>query len=349
MHNWKNVLLKPEDSMGYAIEVLDKEALRIVIVVNENNELLGTITDGDIRRALIRHCDMSTQVSDIMYKEPTSASVDDDRDEILSMMKRKDLLQVPILDSERRVVGLETLQHLLQKNKLDNPVFLMAGGFGKRLRPLTNEIPKPLLKVGDKPILQTILEQFIEAGFQLFYISVHYKAEMVREYFGDGSQWGVSIHYVFEDEPLGTAGALGLLPKDLPDLPILMMNGDLLTKVNFNGLLQFHNEHEGAATMCVREYDFQVPYGVVQAEEHMVTEIIEKPVQKFFVNAGIYVLNTSILKSIEGKKYLDMPELLEQQIKRSKGVNSFPLHEYWLDIGRIEEFEQAQSDAAGYF
>ena len=197
--------------------------------------------------------------------------------------------------------------------------------------------------------METILDQFIEAGFHNFYISTHYKAEMVREHFGDGCNWGVTINYVHENEPLGTAGALGLLPDDLPDLPVVMMNGDLLTKVDFSDLLQFHIGSDGEATMCVREYDFQVPYGVITAKDHRVASIVEKPIHKFFVNAGIYILNLNLINQVDGNSYLDMPQLLQEYIETGGKVNMFPVHEYWLDIGRMEQFEQAQHDSEKYF
>lgn len=345
MHNWRSVVLSPDDVMEKAIQALDREALKIVMVADEQGRLLGTITDGDIRRALMRHMGMDAKLQEVMRKDPTIAHVQDGREAILVMMKTKDLLQVPIVDDAGCVVGLETLQHLIRKDKLDNPVFLMAGGFGKRLRPLTNDVPKPLLKIGSKPILETILNQFIESGFHNFYISTHYKADMVQEHFGDGSQWGVSIRYVHEAEPLGTAGALGLLPDGLPDLPIMMMNGDLLTDVNYERLLDFHNTQDGIATVCVREYDFQVPYGVIKVEDQVIKSIVEKPVHKFFVNAGIYVLSQELVKSVVGSNYLDMPHLLDESIQSGKQVNSFPIHEHWLDIGRMEEFERANLDA----
>jgi NDP-sugar pyrophosphorylase family protein len=217
------------------------------------------------------------------------------------------------------------------------------------LRPLTDHLPKPLLKVGNKPILENILDQFIASGFHDFYISIHYKSEMVKKHFGDGSNWNVSIKYIHEEEPLGTAGGLGLLPSDLPKLPILMMNGDLLTKIDFDKLLNFHLETGDDATMCVREYDFQVPYGVIKADGRHIVSIQEKPIQNFFVNAGVYVLNQSILDIVDGVNYLDMPELLEKIIKGSGRVNMFPVHEYWLDIGQIEQFDQAQQDSIKLF
>ena len=344
MHNWKKSILKESNTMQEAVKVLDEEALRIVMIVNEDNKLIGTITDGDIRRGLLKHLSMSTHLSEVMFREPTVASVEDGRDKILMQMKALDLMQIPLVDKEKRVVGLETLHHILLNNRHENPVFLMAGGFGKRLRPLTNNTPKPLLKVGPKPILERILEQFIEAGFYNFYISTHFKAEMVRDYFGDGSKWNVNIKYVAEEIPLGTAGSLGLLPKDLSDLPILVMNGDLLTKVDFVELLNFHLHQGGDATMCVREYDFQVPYGVVKSKNNFITSIKEKPLHSFFVNAGIYVLNSSMVKDIDVNSYIDMPDLIQNKIDNSGQVTMFPVHEYWLDIGHINQFEKAQED-----
>ena len=220
----------------------------------------------------------------------------------------------------------------------------MAGGLGKRLMPLTEHTPKPMLHIGSKPILEIILEQFINAGFHNFYISMRYKSETLQEHFGDGRDWGVSINYVYEEKPLGTAGAIGLLPKNISDLPSLVMNGDLLTKVDFQKLLSFHVKNGGDATMCVREYDLQVPYGVIQAEEHRITSIVEKPVQKFFINAGIYVLNPNVINAIDGKSYLDMPHMLSKMINGNGQVNMFPLFEYWMDIGIMEDYKKANID-----
>ena len=344
MKPWNEILLQPDDSLETAIQVLHSGGNRIALVIDENERLLGTVTDGDIRRAILQHVTMTAPVTEVMNEHPTIASTQDQRHEIMALMKSRDLLHIPVVDPHGVLVGLEKLQHLIENPEYDNPVFLMAGGFGTRLRPLTDNTPKPLLEVGGRPILETILGRFIEAGFHNFYISTHYKAEMIREHFGDGSAWGVTIRYVHEEKPLGTAGGLSLLPKNLPELPILMMNGDLLTNINFEFLLDFHQHQKGVATMCVREYDFQVPYGVVQIEKHLVTDIVEKPVHKFFVNAGIYVLDPELVKGVGGGGYLDMPMLLEKQIEAGKRVNSFPIHEYWLDIGRMSEYESAHEN-----
>lgn len=347
MKQWKLVLVGPNTTLEQAIETLDKTALRIVLVVGDDQRLLGTVTDGDVRRALLKHLPMDHPVCNFMCREPSTARQDWSRARSLAIMESKALLQLPIVDADGRVMGLETLHELLDRRRRDNPVFLMAGGFGTRLHPLTHDCPKPLLKVGDKPILEIILESFIQAGFHRFFISTHFLPDLIRDHFGDGSNWGVSIKYIHEDVPLGTGGALGLLPHDEIDLPLFMMNGDLLTSLNYQGLLDFHLEHNSIATMCVRTYEHQVPYGVIQSEGHFIRSMVEKPVQRFFINAGIYLLSPELVKSVKPGTRVDMPALLQQEISNGKEVNTFPMHEYWLDIGRIEDFKRAQIEVGG--
>ena len=343
MIDWRKVLVRPNDSLEQAIQILHSEGLRILLVVNNDNVLQGTVTDGDIRRALIRKLTMDSKIKEVMNSQPITIKDPYSHAEILIEMSNKGLLHMPVVDNHGVLCGLETLQHLIEKPMYDNFVFLMAGGFGTRLYPLTKETPKPLLHVGKKPILETILTQFIDAGFHNFFISTHFKPEMIQEHFRDGSLWGVKIQYIHEDAPLGTAGSLGLLPDNLPDLPIIMMNGDLLTRVDFEHLLDYHNNHNGIATMCVREFDFQVPYGVVEVDDCRITKITEKPVHRFFVNAGIYVLDRSLIKKVDGKSNLDMPDFLEKELGKEH-IKAFPIHEYWLDIGRMEEYEKANRE-----
>lgn len=220
----------------------------------------------------------------------------------------------------------------------------MAGGFGTRLRPLTDNCPKPMLKVGGRPMLETLLLRFIDSGFHNFYISTHYMPEQIKSHFGDGSKWGVKISYVHEENPLGTGGALGLLPDTVSEVPLIMINGDVLTMVNFERLLAYHVQHQAMATMCVREYEYQIPYGVINGEGHKIINMIEKPTQRYFINAGIYVVSEKLRKSILKQTRIDMPVLLENEIAKGHDILMFPIHEYWLDIGRIDDFYKAQSD-----
>jgi NDP-sugar pyrophosphorylase family protein len=306
--------------------------------------LLGVVTDGDIRRGILSGIGLDSAVSEIMNCNPITACVSTPKRELVKLMEKKSILSIPLVENNV-VVGLETLQHMFEVPEYNNPVFIMAGGFGTRLRPLTDNCPKPMLKIGNKPILETLIMSFKNSGFKNFYISTHFMPEQIHEYFGNGSNFDVNINYVHEDSPLGTGGALGLLPDDLPaDLPLIMINGDVLTKVDFQRLLAFHNEQNADATMCVREYDYQIPYGVIEGEGNKITSMVEKPIQRFFVNAGIYVVSPRVIKSVPKNHRIDMPTLLEQHMSQRNNVLMFPIHEYWLDIGRMDDFNRAQID-----
>lgn len=344
-HNWKNILVSPKATIQEVLKVIDSESLQLSLVVDMDNRLLGTVTDGDIRRALINGVTLYQPISDIMFTKPTFVTCRTPKKKLLELMNAKQLNSIPILDNGK-VIGLETIHQITEKAKYDNPVFLMAGGFGTRLKPLTDNCPKPLLKVGDKPILETLLLNFIKSGFHNFYISTHYLPEMIKSYFGNGEKWGANIKYVHEDSPLGTGGALGLLPKYLPDLPVIVINGDVLTKVNFEALLEFHNDNKADATMCVREYEYQVPFGVIENKGNKITSMEEKPIQRFHVNAGIYVIGKEIINSVKRNEVVDMPVLLERFLTNNILMYSF--HDYWLDIGRMDDFKRAQSDIISY-
>lgn len=341
---WKNVCISPETPIREVVKVIDTYALQIALVVKEDYVLLGTVTDGDIRRGLLKGVDLESPVS-LIYKEtPFTAVLSDDVPTIRSIMKRRHIRQVPVLDDKGRVVHLEMLGEFdsEKEEKRDNIVILMAGGLGTRLRPLTNACPKPLLRVGGKPVLETILDNFIRAGFFRFYISINYKAELIEEYFGDGRRWGVEILYIRETERMGTAGCLSLLPEK-PVKPLIVMNGDLLTKVDFGQLLKFHTTHRADATMCVREYDYQIPYGVIHREGNRLKGLEEKPVHHYFVNAGIYVVEPAIAALIPKNRFYDMTDLFQRVIDDGKEGIIFPIREYWMDIGQIRDLEEADS------
>jgi dTDP-glucose pyrophosphorylase len=346
VNDWKQVAVGPKTPLREVIAAIDASSLQVALVLNDEGRLMGVLTDGDIRRAILRGDNLDTAIELVMNPQATCVPAGMPREEMLAMMRRHAFHHLPLLDDDNRVVGLATLDQLIGAARRSNPVVLMAGGLGTRLHPLTQERPKPLLSVGGKPILETILESFIEQGFHRFHISVNYKAEMIMDHFADGSRWGVEITYLRETTRLGTAGALTLLP-GTPDAPFIVMNGDLLTKVDFGKLLDFHREHGTAATMAVREYEHQVPYGVVRFDGLSVSAIEEKPIQRQFVSAGIYALSPEALAHLPANRYFDMPELLESLIASGTGVAAYPLREYWLDIGRLEELEQAQRDWKG--
>ncbi len=343
MKNWKKTAVSPDTTIKDVLSIIDKASLQIALVIDESECLLGTVTDGDVRRGILKGVGLDATVETIYKRNPIVAHANDDFQTVREFMKREYIRQLPILDKEGRVVRLEILKEFFRKPKHSNPVIIMAGGLGTRLKPLTETCPKPLLKVGGKPILKIILENFIEYGFCNFFISVHYKAQMIQKHIGDGSDLGVNITYLREDKRLGTAGSLSLLPKNLKE-PFLIINGDLLTKVNFQYLLEFHQEHQACATMCVREYQFQVPYGVVSVDGDRLTAIDEKPVHTFFINAGIYALDPGMLDIIPKNIYYDMTDLFDSFLKKGFSTSVFPIREYWLDIGRMQDFKQANED-----
>ena len=349
MKNWQSILLPPSATIREAMHALDKGSLRIVLICDPNQRLLGTVTDGDTRRALLANANMHDPVSLAMNVKPISIASSSTREQRLQLMRRHDLTAVPILDSNNYVLGLETIHQAMQPEPRENPVFLMAGGFGKRLQPLTDRCPKPMLRVGQKPILEHLVEQFISYGFHNFYISTHYLPEVIRNHFGNGSQWGVSIQYVHEDTPLGTGGALGLLPKNLSSLPLIMMNGDVLTKLNYAQLLRHHESQGFDATLCVREDEHRIPFGVIETEEQLITSMVEKPIYRYKINTGIYVLNAEFVASVKIGQRIDMPTLLEQHRKQEKRIGTYTNYDYWLDIGQMKDYQKAQRDIDIYF
>ncbi len=348
MKDWRKTLTSPQATIHQTIQIIDSSGLQIALVTDEHQTLLGVVTDGDIRRAILKGLPLSTVISEVMNTQPLTIQHGTSVETILTVIRKNSLQRIPIINAQKQVVNLALLETLIQPEVKQNRIVLMAGGLGTRLKPLTEHFPKPLLKVGSKPVLQTIIENFREQGFIHFYLSVNYKAEMIEAYFKDGSQFDVSIQYLQEKQRLGTAGALSLLP-EIPNEPLIVMNGDLLTKVDYRQLLNFHNEHQAAATMCVREYDFQVPYGVVEIEQQRITGIKEKPVQRFFVNAGIYVLNPESLSEIPHEQFFDMPSLFEKLIAQQKNTVVFPIHEYWIDIGQMADYEKANNEFAQNF
>lgn len=349
MKDWKNVALKADASLRDAMRVINNAALRIGLVCDEQNKLLGTVTDGDIRRGLLVDCEMHDPVAIVINKQPVTAKSTDTRQQRLNLMQQHDLTAIPLLNTQGQVVGLETLHQAMQPEQLANPVFIMAGGFGTRLQPLTDHCPKPMLRVGDKPMLEHLINQFKQQGFHNFYISTHYMPELIQNHFGNGSHWGVKINYVHEKEPLGTGGALGLLPKDLPQLPLIMMNGDVLTKVNFSKLLEHHVTQNFAATMCVREDEHRIPFGVIETEQQLITAMVEKPTYRYKINTGIYVLNPEIIAKVGSNQHIDMPSLLEQNRQEGKRIGTYTSYDYWLDIGQMKDYQKAQQDIETHF
>jgi dTDP-glucose pyrophosphorylase len=342
-NSWKQAIINKDSTICDALECINKIHIRIALVTSGGGELLGVVTDGDIRRGLLNGLTLTDSVDRVMNDKPLVMPYTSTTSDLVRVMKDNKVLSLPLIENGK-LVGIKTLDPTTNKPKLSNPVVLMAGGFGTRLSPLTDNCPKPMLKIGGVPILEIVLQSFIRAGFSDFYISTHFMPEKIEDYFKDGERWEVNISYIYEETPLGTGGALGLLNKNLPDLPIIVMNCDVLTDVDFCQLLEFHLENCADVTMCVRKYDYQIPYGVVNVVDTKVESMIEKPVHEFFVNAGIYVVNPDFISTIPENEKLDMPTIIEGKMALNKNVLVFPIHEYWLDIGRMDDFNRAQID-----
>lgn len=349
--DFRRLLLPPTATVKRAIEVMSgPHGAGIVLVARPGAALLGVVVDSDIRKSILRGVGLDAPLSKVMNPKPVTLSAGLSREEIAHFFRNDPRASIPLVDTKGRVKGLAQLsQYLVPAGERPNRVVMLVGGEGRRLMPLTTDTPKPLLKIGDKPILETIVEQFAAAGLRTFTFAVNHRAEMIRRHFGDGSRLGVSIDYIEERKRLGTAGPLSLLPKGI-EHPILVMNGDLLTKVDFGALIRFHEDEGCLATVCVREYDFQVPFGVVQMKGHRLEAIVEKPTHHFFVNAGIYIVEPRTLSKLKRGHACDMPDFLERvRIGRPGSVGCFPVREYWIDIGRVDEYKRAQDEFSKFF
>ena len=337
---WRQAILPAHATIGEAIRNLDEVAIKIVMVVNEAGFLEGTISDGDIRRGLLKGLDMKSHLIDIVHRNAIVAPPDLDRDLVMRLMAANKIQQIPVVDEAHRIVGLHLWDEIATPPKRPNLMVIMAGGMGKRLRPHTENCPKPLLPVSGKPMLEHIIERAKLEGFNHFMLSIHYLGHMIEEYFGKGERLGVRIDYLREDSPLGTAGALGLL-SPMPDNPIVVTNGDVITDIRYGELLDFHVRHDAAATMAVRVYELQHPFGVVQTAGVEIIGFEEKPVARSHINAGVYALDPAALSFISADVHLDMPTLFERLQEKDLRTVAYPMHEPWLDVGRPADLQIA--------
>lgn len=348
MKNWRDVLIAPTTSLREALATIDRGGGQIALVVDPSGRLLGTLSDGDARRGLLRGLELSARADEAMHRNPTTVSRREDRASILALMRQQGLHQIPVVDESGIVVGLELVDDFLAVSARSNWVVVMAGGLGKRLEELTRDVPKPMLRVGNRPLLETILRSFASSGLRRFYLAVNYKAEQIERHFGDGSALGVEIRYLREQKRLGTAGALSLLP-EAPSEPFVVTNADLLTREDHARMLDRHIESKAAATMAVREYEMQVPFGVVTERDGEIESIEEKPVQRFVVSAGMYVLSPEVLPLVPPDQFFDMPSLFDAVSRAGKRTRSHQINGYWLDIGRMPDYERANLDFPNVF
>ncbi len=338
-------LCLPTDSLiADVIMNLEESGLQIVLIIGENRKLLGVITDGDIRRGLLRGYGIDSKVTDIMITSPMVVDLSTTREQAVKFMLREKIHHIPVVDDQGYLIDLYLLDEELIAPQHNNTLVIMAGGFGKRLMPHTENCPKPMLQISGKPILEHILERAILQGFNHFIISVFYLPDVIKNYFKDGSNWNINIEYIQEREPLGTAGALSLISND-QDLPIIVTNGDLITNIGYREILDYHSRHSSVATMAVRKHEIKNPYGVVKINGVDIVGFEEKPVYHSVVNAGIYVLNPQVLKLLSKEEFCDMPTLFERLKNQNQRTVVFPMHEKWLDVGEPDDLELATNFA----
>lgn len=338
---WRRAILPADVTIQQAIRNLDQVAIKIVLVVNDAGELQGTISDGDIRRGLLRGLDLNSPITSIVHRDALLVPRGMARETVVQLMIANKIHQIPVVDEHRHVVGLHLWDEITVPPIRPNLMVIMAGGIGTRLRPHTENCPKPLLPVAGKPMLEHIIDRARMEGFTHFMLAIHYLGNMIEEYFGNGERWQVEIEYLREDSPLGTAGALGLLhPR--PTEPFVVTNGDVLTDIRYGELLDFHTRHAASATMAVRLHEWQHPFGVVQTRGVEIVGFEEKPVARTHINAGVYVLEPEALNSLPVDTPCDMPALFERLQAQSMRTVAYPMHEPWLDVGRPEDLAIAQ-------
>jgi len=342
---WRKAVLAQGACLRDAVQNLNATALRIAMVVSSDGTLIGTLTDGDIRRGLLQGMDLNSRIDPIVQRKPLVATPQMSREMVLQLMRANQIHQVPVVDENRKVVGLHLLDEFLAKTDRPNLMVIMAGGKGMRLRPHTENCPKPLLPVAGKPMLEHIIERAREDGFRHFVLAIHYLGHMIEEYFADGGRWDVKITYLREEQPLGTAGALSLLYPH-PDHPFLVSNGDVLADIRYGELLEFHLSHGASATMAVRSHEWQHPFGVVRTKGIDIVGFEEKPMIHTHINAGIYALEPEALKVLKAGEYCDMTALFERLRKKGAHTIVYPMHEPWLDVGDPEAFLQANGSNA---
>lgn len=342
------LFISPTTDIKDAMETIDKGAKGIALVIDEDSRLLGTITDGDIRRAIIRGNSLNDPVKSIMNDNFIFVSQNYSQKLVETIFLTKDINQLPVLDDNMRVVNVIFYHDFFKKASKENWAMIMAGGLGTRLASLTRDIPKPMLRVGPKPIIETIIEQLKNYGYKKIILSLNYKADIIKDYFQDGSNFGVEINYVSEKKRLGTAGAIRLAKQYL-DKPFFVLNGDILTKLNFEQFMQYHVKQNNSITIGTKKYEMTIPYGVVDIKDESVVSLKEKPGMGFFVSGGMYCLNPDTIDYIPEDEYYDITQLIDAYLNDKRKVGSFPITEYWMDIGHLEDFYQANADYENLF
>jgi dTDP-glucose pyrophosphorylase len=339
---WRNAVLPATSTVGEAIQNLNEVGIRIVLIADETGILEGTISDGDIRRGLLKGLDLASPVTEIIRHDPLVVRTDLGRNFVLQLMEANKIQQIPVVDDKFHLVGLHLWDEINTLPERPNQMVIMAGGKGTRLYPRTESCPKALLPLAGKPMLEHIINRARLEGFFHFTLAIYHLGQMIEDHFGNGERLGVEIEYVREDSPLGTAGALKLL-NPAPAVPFVVTNCDVITDIRYGDLLDFHSRYEASATMAVRVHQWQHPFGVVQTQGMEIVGFEEKPIARSHINAGVYVLDPRVLDFMTQDLRCDMPELFERLHAEGKKTIAYPMHEPWLDVGRPDDLEKAET------
>ncbi len=340
-NQWKNSILTTSNTIHDAANNLEKYSMQIVLVVDKNQKFIGTVSDGDIRRGLLQEKNLKDSITDIVNLNPLVVPSSLKRELILQLMRSNKIHQIPIVDNNKNLIGLHLWDDIKLSKDRPNHMIIMAGGLGTRLKPHTEDCPKPMLPIAGRPMLEHIILRAKADGFKRFVIAVNYLGEIIKDYFKDGKDLNVEISYTNEEEPLGTAGALSLLDY-VPEVPFIVTNGDVITDISYGKILDFHIDQEATATMAVRKHQWQNPFGVVELDGISIQGFTEKPVSESYINAGMYVLNPESLSSLKGKKFCDMPTLFERLNKKNLPTIAYATHENWVDVGRPDDYKNLQ-------
>ncbi|AVQ37355.1 nucleotidyl transferase [Clostridium botulinum] len=343
INNIEKILAYPYYSIKKSLKLLDKGAKGIILVVDEERKLIGTVTDGDIRRAILDGMSLEKKIEEIMHINPIKVKQGTSIEEIKDVLIKNAIREIPIVDEDNRVVDMITVNDILLPKGKENPVIIMAGGLGTRLKDLTKEVPKPMLRIGNDPILQHIINNFKQYGYNKFFISVNYKAEIIENYFQDGYIYGVKIEYIKEHKRMGTAGGIKLA-ESFVNKPFFVINGDIFTNLNLENMMNYHIDNSFDITVGTRKHSFQIPYGVVKTEENSITGMEEKPNMEYLINAGVYCLSPKVISLIPQDEYFEITDLIDICIKKGLNVGSYEIKDYWMDIGRIEDYNKVNKD-----
>jgi dTDP-glucose pyrophosphorylase len=340
---WRQAILKESATIKQAIGNLNQIGIRIILVVNEVNKLIGTISDGDIRRGLLKGLDLDSPIIDLVNRNALLVTPEMSRDMVVQLMVANKIHQVPVVNSQQEIIGLHLWDKISSRPKRSNMMIIMAGGKGTRLLPHTQDCPKPMVLVAGRPMLEHIIERARLEGFSHFVLAIHHLGHVIEDYFGDGEQLGVKIDYLREKSPLGTAGALSLL-NPIPDAPFIVTNGDVITDIRYGELLDFHNNYQASGTMAVRNYELQHPFGVVQIDGVDIIGFEEKPLTRSQINAAVYALSPEALNELIPEEPCDMPELFERIQSKNYRTVAYPMHEPWMDVGKPDDLQEANTN-----